>query len=254
MKTSLPSPADVYNDIAREYQSSKATLTAYNHIIDTTVAAAIGAVTGLDAIDLATGDGRWARYLKREGAAKVLGVDVSHEMIRLAREAETEDPIGCKYIVSDVTDLTSETRFDIATAAFLLNYATSHSELKSYCDAAHRLLKPKARFVGINTNMFVDTYGFDDWVRVGRRMTGSKALKEGDALTIRLDRGDGSEIVFDNYYLRPETYEAAFAKAGFTSFHWIMPTVSDEWRERFGDAFWRPLLERPQLIGFEAVA
>lgn len=253
MRSAVPSPADVYDKIAANYRATRGKL-AVQHIVTATMTGEIGDVTGLEAIDLATGEGAWARTLKRQGAAYVLGVDVSAEMIRLARAAEAEDPLGCVYVVADVTAFTSERRFDIATAVFLLNYATSHDHLRAMCDAARRLLKPAGRFVGINTSMFLDAYDFDGWTSIGRRMTGPQAPREGDALTITLGTGDGADVVFDNYYLKPETYQAAFVAAGFSSFRWVSPTVTEEGRKIFGDAFWRPLLERPQLIGFEAVA
>lgn len=253
MRSPVPSPADVYSKIAANYRATKGKL-AVHHIVDATMAGEIGDVTGFCAIDLGTGEGRWARYLKRHGAEHVLGVDASPEMIRLARGAEAEDPLGCEYVVADVATFTSARQFDIATAVFLLNYATSHDHLRALCNATRRLLKPGGRFVGINTSMFLDAFDFDGWTSIGRRMTGPEAPREGDALTITLGSGEGPDVIFDNYYLKPETYQAAFTAAGFSSFQWVFPTVSEEGRKIFGNAFWRPLLERPQLMGFEAVA
>ena len=133
-----------------------------------------------------------------------------------------------------------------------MNYASSRAQLRALCAAARRLLKPGARFVGVNCSMFVETYGYDDWVDIGRRMSGPAEPREGDALTVHLSTGAGQEIVFDNYYLKPATYEAVFAEVGFSSFRWVPLSVTSQTRAQLGDALGEHLLEHSQLIGFEA--
>jgi toxoflavin synthase len=54
----------------------------------------VGALPGKSVMDLACGFGYYTRRLKQHGAARVIGVDISPEMIRLAREHEQKDPLG----------------------------------------------------------------------------------------------------------------------------------------------------------------
>ena len=251
MLTQLTSPADVYNEIANDYLDVRQSIRCH-HFVNATMSDLIGDPTGLDAIDLATGEGACARLLKRNGARSVLGVDISCEMIGLACEAEAQDPLDVNYVVADVATFEAGRTFDLATAGFLLNYAASRDQLRSLCAAARRLLKPGARFVGVNSNMFVETYGYNDWASVGRRMSGPSAPQEGDVLTIRLATDSGREIVFDNYFLKPETYEAVFAETGFSSFRWVPLSVTPEARASLGDKLVDHLLEHSQIIGFEA--
>lgn len=251
MLDTASSASETFNAIAGDYRKTCGTLSAH-HIIQGTMRAEIGDPSGLNVIDLATGEGRWARYLKENGAASVLGVDISRNMIKLARDSEKDHPLGVRYVEADAATFTSEQTFDLATAAFLLNYADSAEKLGAFCETARGLLKPGGRFVGINFNMFLDSYGYDDWAPVGRRITGPEHPEEGDAFTVSLDNGNRPDIVFDNYYLKPETYETTFAKAGFSDFEWVDLKVTDEGRAEHGDAFWQPLLDRPQLIGFRA--
>jgi SAM-dependent methyltransferase len=49
---------------------------------------------GQHALDLACGFGLYTRLLKQHGAAQVLGVDISSEMIRLAQQQEQAAPLG----------------------------------------------------------------------------------------------------------------------------------------------------------------
>ena len=54
----------------------------------------LGNVAGLKALDLACGEGHYARMIRGNGAARVIGVDVSEGMIALAREEEARSRSG----------------------------------------------------------------------------------------------------------------------------------------------------------------
>lgn len=59
-----------------------------------TVLRMVGPLEGTRVLDLACGFGFYTRLLKQEGAAQVVGVDLSPEMIRLARANEQAEPLG----------------------------------------------------------------------------------------------------------------------------------------------------------------
>ena len=71
-----------------------------------TLEQSIGALDGLDLLDLATGDGYYARHFKRRGAKRVLGVDLSLDMVTLAKAAESKEPLGITYETGDCKSLT----------------------------------------------------------------------------------------------------------------------------------------------------
>jgi ubiquinone/menaquinone biosynthesis C-methylase UbiE len=72
----------------------------------------VGGVSGQDVLALACGQGRDARLLAGLRAA-VIGVDVSEEMLRYARELEAADPCGIEFVQGDAEDLPfAEKRFD----------------------------------------------------------------------------------------------------------------------------------------------
>ena len=89
----------------------------------------VGALEGKRVLDLASGLGFYTRQLKQRGAAQVVGVDISPEMVRLARAKEHEDPTGVEYRVGDATDLPPLGTFNLVTAVYLLNYAPSKVQL-----------------------------------------------------------------------------------------------------------------------------
>ena len=119
----------------------------------------IGPVEGLDVLDVACGEGRLSRFLMQRGAASVLGVDISPEMIARARRQNASgspkfQSDGLRYEVVDATDdaFTLDEPVDLVTALYLFHYAPSEQDLRRMCRFIGRNLKPGGRFVhyGIN--------------------------------------------------------------------------------------------------------
>lgn len=73
-------------------------------LVDPALTELVGAVTGLDVLSLACGQGQDARLLAHLGAT-VTGVDLSPEMLRYARQHEAADPRGITYVQGDAQDL-----------------------------------------------------------------------------------------------------------------------------------------------------
>ena len=73
-------------------------------------------------------------------------------MIGLAEAEEAQRPLDIVYRVGDVRTLEALGEFDLAFAAYLLNYAHSAQELTQMCQAVARALRPGGRFVTVNSN------------------------------------------------------------------------------------------------------
>jgi ubiquinone/menaquinone biosynthesis C-methylase UbiE len=112
----------------------------------------VGELTGKRVLDLACGFGFYTRLLKQRGAMQVIGVDISPEMVRLARAKEQEEPTGVEYRVGDATALPVLGAFDLVTAVYLLNYATSKDEMLDMCRSAYENLVPGGHFVAYTIN------------------------------------------------------------------------------------------------------
>lgn len=81
-------------------------------------------VRGRDAVDLATGTGVTAIALARGGAASVVGVDVTPQLLtEAARRAEAED-LDIRWLEADVTDVPlPSASADVVTSTFGLVFA-----------------------------------------------------------------------------------------------------------------------------------
>jgi len=117
-----------------------------------TVLRMVGPLAGKRVLDLACGFGFYTRLLKQHGAAQVIGIDISPEMVRLGREQEQAEPLGVTYQVCDATALPALGTFDLVTAIYLLNYATSTDQLLGMCRSAYDNLVPGGRFVAYTVN------------------------------------------------------------------------------------------------------
>ena len=89
----------------------------------------IGDLSERSVIDIACGEGFYTRMLRQRGAKKVTGVDLSEGMIALARANEAQHQLGIEYVVGDGRALDVGTEYDLAVAAYLLNYAQDRAEL-----------------------------------------------------------------------------------------------------------------------------
>src|SRR5262245_37176102 len=120
--------ATQYDEIARTYDRMIGELPV-RQLIEYTYRRLIGDVSGKSVLDLACGNGFYTRIFKEQGASRVLGVDLSAELIALARGHEAAQPLGVEYRVGDGSVLGKLGDFDIVTTAFLLNFAPTREAL-----------------------------------------------------------------------------------------------------------------------------
>lgn len=122
----------------------------------------LGSVVGLDVLDVAAGEGRLSRMLIARGARTVVGTDVSAEMIRRARELDSDGPHsttdGLRFEVVDARDeqFTLDEPADVVTAMYLFHYASSEDDLARMCRFPARNVNPGGRFVTYTINPFYD--------------------------------------------------------------------------------------------------
>ena len=237
-----------YDDIAERYRDSK--LLPFRHAIERyTVFQLLGDLRGKTVLDLACGEGIYARQFKRAGASAVTGIDVSREMIALANAEERADSLGCRYVCQDAALYEPEAQVDIVTAIYLLNYARSADELGSFCRACFHALRPGGRLVGFNDNVCNPPLPDRSLSKYGLERTCRHPLREGDIIRYRIANPDGQSFEFDNYYLAPATYELSMRNCGFSDFRWIDATLDPAEPEA---AFWDDFLAQKPLVGFTA--
>ena len=105
----------------------------------------VGDLGGLRVLDLACGEGYWARFFRGMGA-EVVGVDFSEEMIWAAVEEEARAPLGVEYHLADAANLEmfGEGAFDLVYSFMAL---MDISDYESAVEEASRVLRDGGRFV-----------------------------------------------------------------------------------------------------------
>lgn len=238
----------VYDDFAKEYQDSKQ-LPFRTYAEAPLLTRLLGDMRGLAILDLACGEGIYSRKLKGLGATRVVGVDISPEMIALARKNPQD---GIEYKVGDALTLGQVGTFDLVLGSYLLNYARSEEELMGFCRTIAANLKPGGRFVGMNDNPANLVENYPRYRPYGFTKASPIPRVPGSPVTYTFFNADGSHFSFDNYYHAPETYQATFRKAGFKSFTWHKLIATEEGVKKLGQDHWKLFHDDPPLIGIEA--
>jgi toxoflavin synthase len=245
--------AEEYDRIAPDYQESKL-LPFRLHVEEYTTFRLLPDLTGRSVVDLACGEGIYTRKLMQRGATRVVGVDISAEMIALARRAEAALPLGVEYVLADVATVEIDERFDIAFCSYLFNYASSRAELRPLIESVAHLVRPGGLVVGCNDYPDNPPAHYDRYRPYGFVKIGATEPAEGSTITYRFFNPDGSMFELDNYYLPTDAYRAEFAAAGFASFDWVMPEASPEGRAAFPPGYWDAYLESPPIVSLAATA
>ncbi|MFE4512752.1 class I SAM-dependent methyltransferase [Kitasatospora sp. NPDC056783] len=211
------------------------------HLESFSVFAALGAVAGRSVLDIGCGTGLYSRELKRRGAARVVGYDVSGGMLDIARRAERAEPLGIEY--TERGDLVEDGVFDACLAVYVLPYAEDYGALLSLCALASRALRPGGRFVTLPVNP--DFHGDRAYYeRYGLRLVETESRHDASRVTLELCFGRYDERITARYWSRA-TLERALREAGFASISWPAFRVSGEGTARHGEDFWRPYLACP---------
>jgi len=110
-------------------------------------------------LDLACGEGTFAVEMARQGY-KVTGVDLSSEMLRLAREKAEEAGVEVRFIQQDMRGLSLGEEFDLVTCWYdSLNYLLEYEELVATFRSVARVLTSDGLFIfDMNTRYCLAVY------------------------------------------------------------------------------------------------
>lgn len=238
-----------YDPIAEQYQRSKQQpwrtyIEAYG------LMELVGDPAGQSVLDVACGEGFYARMIRQRGASKVTGVDLSSGMIELARQQEERHRLGIDYVVADARHYVPSEPVDLVVAAYLLNYAQSREELQAMCDGVSLCLKPGGRFVTVNSSPSLNFSTAPSFRKYGFETSAVGKWREGAPITWKFYLGD-SVFEIENYYLDVAVHEQALRQAGFQHVRWHAPRLSPEGLQAQDQSFWATFLENSPVAFLE---
>ena len=241
-----------YDSIGREYQESKR-LPFRLHIEEHSMFTLLPDLAGRSVVDLACGEGIYSRKLLRRGAARGRRGHFARDGVPCPTSGGS-GAIGAEYVVADVATVEMGEHFDVALCSFLFNYARSRDELRSLVKSVAGLLRPGGSVIGCNDYPDNPPAHFNRYRPYGFVKFGAAEPEEGSTITYRFYNPDGTVFEIDNDYLPTEAYRSEFRLAGFTSFDWVMPTVSPEGRSFFPPGYWDTYVDSPPMVSLMATA
>jgi SAM-dependent methyltransferase len=208
-------------------------------------------VEGRRVLDLGCGEGYCARHLVRMGAAEVVGIDSSREMIAAARSEEAREPLGIRYEVGDATGLAGawDGAFDLVLAMFLFNYLDVDATTRCMAEV-RRVLRPDGRFVfavphpslpfvrGEEPPFYFSVGGGGYFSSRDRRFPGRIWRRDGTALEVQL-----VHKTFEDYF-------TALRAAGFRTLPEVRELGVTPDIEAIDPAFFGPLADVALHVAF----
>ncbi|WP_306324547.1 class I SAM-dependent methyltransferase [Streptomyces venezuelae] len=228
-----------YDIIGARYERSKTTA-AFSAADTYTLDQAIGDVAGCRVLDVACGYGYNTRLLARRGARHAVGVDISHEMIRLARAEEERAPAGIEYHVADAAALPELGVFDLVTAVYLFNYAPSRAVLEAMFQRIRAALTDAGRLLAIVPNPA--PFPHSNWDAYGSHIL--RRLPGAEVPLLRVEFLTDPPTPFEYHEWQPEDFTDAAEKAGFASVT-LTPNQTPQPDRHRDEDFWRAYHNRP---------
>ncbi|MBW4634358.1 MAG: class I SAM-dependent methyltransferase [Iphinoe sp. HA4291-MV1] len=206
----------------------------------------LGNLQGKTILDLACGTGFYSRLLKEQGAAKVVGVDISEEMVKVARQQELKNPIGNEYQVSDIAKLPKLGSFDLVTAVYLLNYAENKEHLLQMLRNIRSNLASNGRFVAMTVNPDF-SWNKSNPTKYGLTVLKQESLSEG--FYSEAEFHTNPPFIIKYFGWSQSIYEWAVTEAGFKNFSWHPIEVPKQAIEQYTEDYWQDFLDNCLIIG-----
>ena len=219
-----------YEPIADWYDAFLRENPIYEEIVLPTVLGLVGDADGVDACDIACGQGFISRALAHLGAL-VTGVDISERLLALAREYGRNDSPHIRYINDDAQTLMSlpASSFDLATCSMAL---MNIPDIAAAFQAARRILRADGRYVFIITHPCFQT-PHAKWIDIGG---GHQVRQVSDYMSEGFwtaTRSDDVRSQQGEYHRTLATYVNALLGAGFVLERIVEPVASGRSAERY---------------------
>jgi SAM-dependent methyltransferase len=228
--------ANVYADAERARSYARLEFPGTYYLAYRDLPALVAAhVHGRRGLDFGCGAGRSTRFLRRLGFAAV-GVDVSAEMIRMAREL---DPEGDYRLVATEPAALGEPPFDLVLSAFTLDNVLQEAKTPLLRGLA-AVLAPEGRILNLVSNPEIYT---NEWASFSTRdFPGNRCAVTGDVVRIVMtDVADRRPV--EDVLCTEEAYGAIYRDAGIRRlavhrplgradepFPWVNETKLAPWR------------------------
>lgn len=210
---------------AKEYFVVYDTL-SYQHVDEPTLLEMCGDLTGKSVLDVGCGDGKFSRRLGETGASRVVGCDLSAEMIALAERANPHDHVH--FQVADATQFDLQEKFDVVVASLLLSLAADRTMLNRMVASLVRHLQPDGKLIIMDDNVFLDPQFYAATRKYGfsKSLVDTEELTEGCRLEFFIHGAGDDSVQVLAYHHSRTTWEEAFRANGLAHIQYWKPRVA----------------------------
>lgn len=200
-------------------------------------------VAGKTVMELGCGTGTLAIGFAHLGA-KVIGLDLSAEMIEQAKNKATEEFVDVEFTVGSMTDFVVSEPVDIIIIPIdSINYLSTREDIELTFGAIQRALKPDGKlFFDVHTPEKIEAYLDGPFIYEDEEVAYLWSTEPGDApysvyhdITFFVAAEDGRYDRFEEHHYQrtfpPEVYTALLKEAGFSS----VMTLGDVFGEEHQD-------------------
>lgn len=115
--------------------------------------------TGKKVLDIGCGYGWHCIYAMEQKASSVVGIDISHRMLEVARSKTTYPEVEYQCVAMEDMDYPAES-FDVVISSLALHYVSAFEDIVK---KIHLFLKPGGSFVFSVEHPVFTAYGTQDW-------------------------------------------------------------------------------------------
>ena len=256
MATETQKPA-IYDSIASSYDLVWAVpiTRILLPLLDSTLRSLQPSLVGASVLDLACGTGVGLRLAHSVGANRLVGVDISTEMLKICRETTPEAGTQIELHQADCSKSLDHLGlekggFDLVIAMWLMNYAESREHLKGMWENVSAYLKPGAKYVGLIQNHETIYPTSMQEMKYGCVERVVEELENGDGWKKHYEFDTKPAIEFDGFVMRKDVLEGEAERAGMEDLKYLRPgwdCLTED--ERKDEAKWRELLvEYPNQV------
>jgi SAM-dependent methyltransferase len=195
---------------------------------------------GKRVLDLGCGYGWHCRYAAENGAASVIGIDLSKKMLEKAQSLTTDQRIQYQNTAIEDFEYIPES-FDVVLSSLAIHYISDFEEL---CRKVYAALSIQGKFVFSVEHPIFTAYGSQDWIYDSK---GNKLhwpvdnyFKERERTAIFL----GQEVT--KYHRTLATYINGLLNSGFSITGFTEPVPEE--RLLAEDPDWKEELRRPMML------
>lgn len=235
-----------YDELAKNYDTWTG-MPLRKYAWTETVAKNLGSLKGKRVLDLACGTGVSTQIISDLGASEIVGVDLSAESIKIAKNKNIQ---GASYFVGDVFDYDFPKlgKFDVVVGLFVIEYAETKEQILKLFKNIRKEIVPGGKFVSLTINGLT-IHPPEMYYGITQDIIPEKM---GDRFIDTLHDESGKKLLsVEMYHWDKETIGQLLLENGF-SCQWLTVNVSREGIINYGADYWKDYLKNPLYSIFNA--